>query len=276
MPYLLWKRAWKALAGCALGLVLFFGIIPGLFLGMERNAALLGSWYERMVKPFLVDGVVTTENLNQSLPGVVYRLVTHSPSAIGYDENDQAVPLEYDNILALDPSAARWLLKGFLGLYVLAVIWSCRTPLAVRQGWRLAAEYSLILLGMLLFSEPHLEAPLRVTLLLREFSVVAYYLAVCKPGRRMRWCLIGSLAAVAILMTLTARPGRSTISFLGDAKLAHVYGAYVWAYLILIGAMIGILRHHASISPTTDPLATSGSGLPVRSVSVVSGSIPIK
>jgi hypothetical protein len=239
VPYFLWKRAWKVLAGCALGLVLFFGIVPGSFLGMHHNIKLLGSWYERMVKPFVVDGVVTTENLNQSLPGVIYRLLTHSPSTIGYDENDRPIPLEYHNFLSLDPSTARMLVKVFLAVFALAVMGSCVTPTGSRDGWRLAAEYSLILLGMLLFSERTWKHHC-VTLLL-PFAVIAYHLAMGPPGRRMRWYLIGSLALVAVLMTLTARPGRSTTSWLGDAKLAHVYGAYVWAYLVLIAALVTML-----------------------------------
>src|SRR6266480_4996812 len=37
VPYLVWKRAWKTLAGCAAGLVLSFWLVPGLFFGFEQN-----------------------------------------------------------------------------------------------------------------------------------------------------------------------------------------------------------------------------------------------
>src|SRR5262249_10094521 len=80
VPYFLWKRAWRMLAGCTAVLVLFFMIVPGWFLGNERNLHLLGSWTERMVTPFVVAGTVTSEHPNQSLPGLVFRLATHSPS----------------------------------------------------------------------------------------------------------------------------------------------------------------------------------------------------
>src|SRR5262249_10777515 len=69
VPYFAWKRGWRILAGCALGLVLFLGLIPGLVLGMDVNAGYLMSWTEQMVKPFVVDGEVTSEHNNQSLPG---------------------------------------------------------------------------------------------------------------------------------------------------------------------------------------------------------------
>src|SRR5439155_23990989 len=43
LPYFLWKRAWRTLAGAGIGLVLFFWLVPGLFLGMERNAQFLAN-----------------------------------------------------------------------------------------------------------------------------------------------------------------------------------------------------------------------------------------
>src|SRR5581483_6573332 len=58
VPYFLWKRAWKTLAGCAVGLVLFFWVVPSLFLGLERNNELLASWSRLMIEPFLVKGEV--------------------------------------------------------------------------------------------------------------------------------------------------------------------------------------------------------------------------
>src|SRR5437667_265371 len=53
IPYFVWKRAWKTLAGCAIGLLLFLIVIPGLRLGFERNLTLLGRWTNNMVAPFV-------------------------------------------------------------------------------------------------------------------------------------------------------------------------------------------------------------------------------
>src|SRR5262245_38556862 len=98
LPYLVWKRAWWALAGCAVGLLLFFwpGFVPALFLGWDKNVEYIGSWMNQMVRPFIVDGFVTSEHNNQSLPGVVYRLLTHSPSFVKY-VNDVWTPDVYHN-----------------------------------------------------------------------------------------------------------------------------------------------------------------------------------
>ncbi len=65
VPYFLWKRSWKVLGGCALGLVLFLWLVPGAFLGFGHNAGLLHSWIERMVLPYVIKGEVTTEHPNQ-------------------------------------------------------------------------------------------------------------------------------------------------------------------------------------------------------------------
>src|SRR5260370_19163598 len=52
IPYFLWKRAWGALAGCALGLILFLLLVPGLFLGINLTLDLLSIWEHLMLTPF--------------------------------------------------------------------------------------------------------------------------------------------------------------------------------------------------------------------------------
>jgi hypothetical protein len=238
IPYFVWKRAWRALAGCAAGLVLFFWLVPGLFLGMGKNAEFLASWVDRMVVPFVLRGEVWSEHNNQSLPGLAARLLTDSPSFTTYID-DQKTPLEYHNFVSLDPAVARWVVKGFMGLFVLLVVWVCRTPAAQRAGWRMAAEYSLVVLGMLLFSERTWKHHC-VTLLL-PFGVLAYYLSAFRPGPGLRGYLIGTLALVVLLMTTTSTGLVGSLE--RAAKLAQVYGAYVWAYLLLMAALVVLLKY---------------------------------
>jgi alpha-1,2-mannosyltransferase len=269
IPYFLWKRAWGALAGCALGLILFLFVVPGLFLGMNRNLELLSSWERQMIEPFVVNGAVASEHNNQSLPGLVYRLATHSPSFSKFDYDLwRYTPLEYHNWLALTPKTAQWLLKGCMAAFVVLVIWTCRTPLSVAsgqwlvaskketdpscratshwppathsKGWLLAAEFSLIVLGMLLFSERTWKHHC-VTLLL-PFATIVYYLATQHPTRKLRWFLIGILSTAALLMATTSTSG--LVSWWDQvAKLAQVYGAYVWAYGCLIFGLVVVLRN---------------------------------
>jgi hypothetical protein len=238
VPYFLWKRAWKTLAGCAAGLMLFLFVVPGLVLGNSRNLQLLDSWVERMITPYVVEGTVMSTHANQSLPGLAFRLSTHSPSFL----DQEYKPLYYHNLAALDPAPVGWFLKACMALFAGLVVWSCRTPPRPRHGWRWAAEFSVVLLGMLLFSERTWKHHC-VTLLL-PFTVLSYYLAACRPARPLRGYLIATLAAVFLLMASTSTSLLDALD--GAAKLAQVYGAYVWAYLLLVAALVTLLRRDPS------------------------------
>jgi hypothetical protein len=233
VPYFLWKRAWRAVLGCAAGLVLFLGIVPGIVLGPERNARDLGSWFETMVIPYVRDGVVTSKHNNQSLPGLIYRLTTDSPSYVSY-AGEKYVPVQYDNFVSLSPETARWIVKGCMLVFTVGVVFLCRTATCQRRGWRLAAEFSLVLLGMLLFSERTWKQHC-VTLIL-PFAVLAYYLTACPTTPRLRAYLVATLALVAALMATTS----TGLMAWSVAKAAQVYGAYVWCYLLLATAL-GVL-----------------------------------
>lgn len=235
VPYFVWKRAWKTLAGCLAGLVLFLVVVPGAFLGNARNLQLLNSWTAQMVTPYVLKATVTSEHPNQSLPGLVFRLGTHSPSFL----DEKGEPLRYDNLMALPLQHAAWIIKACMVLFAALIVWACRTPISNRQGWRLAAEYSLIILGMLLFSERTWKHHC-VTFLL-PFAVLSYYLAVCRPGALLRGYVIGSLVIVLLLMTSTSTNGVWDVLD-ETAKQAQVYGAYVWAYFVLLASLVVVLH----------------------------------
>jgi hypothetical protein len=221
-----------------MALFLYPGLVPALRLGFEDNQRQLHSWYRVMVHPFLVEGKVTSEHNNQSLPGLVSRLATHQPSFSTWIDNVYT-PTRYDNLLDLSPRQAQWLVKGCLGLFALLIVWTCRTPSTPRQGWRLAAEFSLIVLGMLLFSERTWKHHC-VTLVL-PFTVLCYYLGACRPGPVLRAYLASSLGVAAVLMLSTsAGSGKDAADTLG--KQAQLYGAYVGAYLVLGAALVVLLR----------------------------------
>jgi hypothetical protein len=246
VPYLVWKRAWKSLVGVCAGVALFFwpGVVPAMFLGWEQNLKCVESWTAHMVKPFVVDGMVTSEHNNQSLPGLVYRLLTDSPSFVEYPDGKTWTPARYDNIISLSPLAARWLVKLCMGLFGLFILWSCRTPRSEsgEANPRLAAEYSLIILGMLLFSERTWKHHC-VTLLL-PFAVLSYHLSLWWDRWAMRGVILAALGATVLLMSTTS------ISLLGRdfGKLAQVYGAYVGAFIVLAGALTVVLRQSRNVA----------------------------
>src|SRR5262249_48646841 len=127
VPYFAWKRAWRALAGCAVGLVLFLAILPGIVLGPERALSDLRSWFDAMVIPYVRDGVVTSKHNNQSLPGLVYRLTTDSPSYVSY-AGEKYVPVQYDNFLSLSAEPARWIVKACMPLFAGGLVLLCPPP----------------------------------------------------------------------------------------------------------------------------------------------------
>ncbi len=240
LPYFIWKRAWRALAGSMLGLVLFLwpGLVPAALLGWQSNQDYLQAWYHEMVCPYVFESKVTSEMANQSLPGVVWRLATHSPADSKWDaERREFVPTRYANLLDLSPRQANLVVKGFMGLFVLLVVWSCRTSLNDSGGWRLSAEFGLVVVGMLLFSERTWKHHC-VTLAI-PFAVLCYYLAKCSPGPVLRGYLIGTLAAATLLIASTS------VGLLPEswAETAQIYGAYVWANFLLVAAQVVVLIH---------------------------------
>jgi hypothetical protein len=251
VPYFLWKRAWRALAGCGIGLVLSLWLVPGLFLGFERNVCLLGEWTDNMIVPYVVHGKVTTEHQNQSLPGLVYRLTTRLPSFTEWDQKIWSyVPVAYHNLLSLDPALAGLLVKLCMFGFAIIVVWTCRTPSLQRRRWRLAAEYSLVMLGMLLFSErtwKHHCVSLVLPIALLVYCLATQRLAV---GRRRLIIVVLIMSSVLMASTGSGLFGSGADEI---AKLAEVYGAYVWANLLLVVALVALLRQRPSVGAYQSP-----------------------
>jgi hypothetical protein len=252
IPYFLWKRAWRLLAGVALGLALFLFVVPALILGWSENWQLLSSWFAQMVTPFLVGGVVTSEHPNQSLPGLLARLLTASPSFTDY-QGDRLVPLAYHNVADLGP-AAGGLAKLAMAGFALAVVTTCRTPTKPRTQSRLALEYSLVAVGMLLFSERTWKH--HAVMLVIPFAALVYQLARDGLSRWGRGMIIGVLAAAAALMAATST------AILPDAwaKLAQVYGAYTAAFVLLTVAIVFLLARrprHVEVNVQGSPASVA-------------------
>jgi alpha-1,2-mannosyltransferase len=265
--YFAWKRAWRVLVGTAVGLVLFFLLVPAAIFavqdgsvgrGWERNWDALVAWEKGMVEPYLVRGEVTSERENQSLPGVLTRLLSHEPSFSKWVDGVDT-PQAYHNLADLDRRTIKRLVQVCQVLFVGLMVWLCRAPVrsqdgpptAVRHGWRPAAEYSLILVGMLLFSERTWKHHC-VTLVL-PFAVLSYGAFAGGFSRRGRLAARVSLftaAAFVLLPTALEAFGSHTLADVGTVEpgargrlglnpnspreLAQVYGAYLWAFLALL------------------------------------------
>jgi hypothetical protein len=233
--YFAWKRQWNVLAASLAGLALFLLLVPGLFLGMRRNVELLDDWRTAMIMPYAVQGRVETRQHNQSIPGTVHRLLTDSGGIELKDESLRRV-----NFLSLSHATAQRIVKGISILIVLWLAWTCRTPTGDRRDWRLACEYGLVALAMLLLSERTWKHHY-VSMTLAVAAVVAHW-ALRETDRRRRTITLGALIATFLLMasTSTEMGGWLVRGKLGH-KYAQAYGAFLMAGLVLFATVSWIL-----------------------------------
>lgn len=234
LPYFVWKRAWRAVAGTLVGLALWLLVVPGAALGWNRNVELLGSWFDTMVKPFVVEGKVTSEHANQSIPGLTFRLLTAEPSFLDYDDDDKPVASDYHNVASLAPGQAQWIVKGLMGLFAVAIVALCRWPThragVPRAGPLLMAEFALVLLGMLLFSERTWKH--HATTLIVPFVVLAWAATAAELPLRTRRFVLGASVPIGLLLVVPSLlPPKAQ-------DLALVYGAATAAYALTTIAVI--------------------------------------
>ena len=212
--------------------------------------------------PYVVDGEVTSEHHNQSLPGAGLPPGHAQPVVLDLTTTT-GTRRRYHNSSTSTRAGAAGSSRGAWRLF--AAGWSsgraARRP-QPRQGWRLAAEFSLVVLGMLLFSERTWKHHC-VTLVL-PFAVIAYYLAACRPGAACAAYLVGTLVVSMVLMATTST---SLLQLLDNAaKLFQVYGAYLWSNLILVVALFVLLRQPERSAESAQPLLPAAESPAVRSV----------
>ncbi len=233
-----WGGAWRGggavLAGCAVGLGLWLFVVPGAALGFGRNADLLQSWYGQMVRPFVEQGKVTSEHPNQSIPGVVFRLLTHSESDTVYDDDGKQIPSEYRNIADIGPAGAKWVIRGCQLAFVLAVVILCRARVwETRQGLAVAAECGLVVLGMLLFSERTWKH--HATTLVLPVAVLVGYWATRPLAVPARGFLLAVLGLTSLLVLV---PSFVSGEFQDNCL---TYGTHTAAFLLLTAGVCAVL-----------------------------------
>jgi alpha-1,2-mannosyltransferase len=236
----------KVLLGTVLGLVLWFVVVPGAYLGWNHNFELLQSWYTGMVKPFVVDGKITSEHANQSLPGYFVRLLTNQPSSIDYDEDDRPVATDFHNVVEWDPIVVARMIRVCQVLFVLGLMRWCWLRLAdqpeQRRGLQFAAECAYIILGMMLFSERTWKH--HGVVLMVPYAVIA--LAIATIPRKVLRCIWISILGLVALLTI----GPGMLAEKGQDE-ALAYGSHTWAYLLLLTGVVLVLRHFSRRSSDT-------------------------
>ena len=146
LGYFLWKRAWHTLASAFASIAVFTLILPALFLGWHENLSYLRSWHEQMVAPYAA-GVVTSEHKNQSLPGLMYRMLSDAPSFSDYEE-DRKIIIDTHNIVSLPREAIHGIILACMAGFVALSLWHFRVGSVDRDALGLAAEFGIVMLGI--------------------------------------------------------------------------------------------------------------------------------
>jgi len=255
VPYFAYKRSWRTVASTFAGLALFLMIAPSLIIGPQFNFECLQTWWHRMLTPFLIDGSTSPQEINQSMVGVITRLLTEiQPGTNRYD-----VRLDL-NLLALDPKVVSYLVKGVaLGLVgLLAVL--CKTPIRDRQDPQLLGEAALVVLTMLFVSERSWKHHFVTMLLPYTYLVRELYLP--SSSRQVRRAIGCCLAASFLLMATTSSELGGLFAGGKGHEIAQGYGMFLWAAVVLYGAVAWRVARSPGVAPSKPMEPDLGPGLP--------------
>ncbi|MFQ5422937.1 MAG: glycosyltransferase family 87 protein [Phycisphaerae bacterium] len=204
LVYFVYKRAWRVVAGAAVGLLLLFVVLPGAYLGFATNLDLLGRWFDMQVRPVTLDGYQTVTIENQSLNGTCLRLLSNA-DIIEVEELPATLAektgMEQEH-MARPVSAAGRLVRPCLSLAILVVLgWLCRRRSTARGNLRDWLEFGLVLLAMLLLSERTWKHHL--TTLPIVYLAVWYALACVDRSERFRAWFVAGLVVQWLLLVGT-------------------------------------------------------------------------
>lgn len=232
---LLWlirARSTKGLAGFATGLLVWGMVIPGSWLGFERNLDLAGEWFSQMVAPYLSGRTLTsvqTEHINQSLLGVLAR---HLTDAVAIEARPPVHPAEVRiGWLALTPEVLSWLHRA-TAMVILVILWHLMPRRGESESTRdVLARGALLALAMLFLSERSWKH--HYVLLPLPLAYVSW-LALIRRSK-LSWA---ALAAAGLCFLGT---GEGILGKAG-ADLAEAVGAYFLGGLALFVATGAGLR----------------------------------
>jgi hypothetical protein len=226
VPYFLYKKSWRAVGATMLGMGVFLLIVPSVVIGPGFNGECLGMWWDRMMRPFLVKGAASPQEINQSMVGVLTRLMSEVKTGTGrYDTRYEL------NVLALAPGTVKLLLAflslGFVGLLALL----CRTQTDRRDDPRLLGEFALIVLTMLFLSERSWKHHYVTLLLPYAYLMLEFTYGTKKLGPRL--LISAAIWASVLLMATTSSELGGLLAGGKGHKIAQGYGMFLWAGVVL-------------------------------------------
>jgi hypothetical protein len=243
LPYLVWRREWKATASTLVFLGLFLFVVPAPFRGFEHNAAELRTWYRGMVGSTSEKGFGQRDEqnwswVNQSIIAVTHRLTR----PVNYNQDDPGKPARTMNFANLDFKTANLVVIAVslaIGLGFIAVM-----PPASRRTERSDAEELGILFCLMTVASP-LARQYYFMWLFFPIAILAHR-AAFDPRPRVQAGTWGLLALSGGLMLL------SLPLFPTDVQ---AFGNNLAATAVLVAGLVWHMRH--------PPDAVSGA-LPVQ------------
>lgn len=229
LPYFAYKRSWKAVGATLVGLVLFLLVVPGAILGPTFNWQCLMSWRQNIISPFVQGDVIpSVQEVNQSMPGVITRLLTQ-PKTDGEFNNGYT---DHDlNLVSWDPEAVAIGVKLAALGFVALLAWFCRTRTNRRDDPRQLGEYALVVLTMLFVSERSWKHHY-VTLLL-PYTYLVYQMIAVPASRRVRVALGVALGLSAVLMASTSSEIGGVLGGEHGHEIALYFGMFFWSGLVI-------------------------------------------
>ena len=246
VPYFLYKRSWRTVGATCLGMGLFLLVLPSLVLGPAFNGECLGMWWHRMLSPYLTKGAASPQEINQSMAGVLTRLLTATRTGDG--RYDVHIAL---NVVAWPPHVVRLLLKGLALGFVALLAFFCRTETKRRDDPRLLGEFALIVLTMLFLSERSWKHHF-VTVLLPFTYLMAQFAFTAPPRLKVRLLTTLAMWGSVFLMATTSTEIGGLLAHGQGHKLAQGYGMFLWAAMLLYVATAWRVvagRHRVEVAP---------------------------
>jgi hypothetical protein len=224
--YFAYKRSWRTVVWGLLGMGIFVLIVPSVIVGTEFNAECLGTWWTRMITPFVFKGESSGQEFNQSIAGLMSRLLTYLNTGRG-----RYTPHFDWHVASLPPWMVSYMIKAVAVIFIGLLGVLCRTRTNDRRDPRLLGEVALVVLTMLFVSERSWKHHY-VTVILPYTYLVAEFFS-SKLGPRSRVLLVASWAISFALMASTSTEIGGLFGEGQGHEIAQGYGAFLWAGVVL-------------------------------------------
>jgi alpha-1,2-mannosyltransferase len=248
--YYAYKGSWRTVGATMLGMGIFLLIVPAIFLGTAFNGECLGMWWHRILSPYVTSDAAGAQEINQSMIGVVMRLLTKQTGDEKY-----SVQLQHLHLLSLSPRVVVLGLKALSVAFLGLLAWLCRTKTTRRDDPRLLGEFALIVLVMLFVSERSWKHHF-VTLLL-PITYLTYRAFDPRLPNRTRMLLWSALLGAGFLMATTSSEFGGLFFHRDGHKIAQFYGMFFWAGAVLFVATAWRVKIESAYVTPVESHATS-------------------